>query len=63
MKIEVSSEDLKLLEMLLSKEEGQTLIEIRHCHYHEYKHYLMERAKLLSAMLERVRTSRAVAAS
>jgi hypothetical protein len=62
MKMEFSEEDLKLLEMLLSKEEGQTLIEIHHCRYHEYKQYLKEREKLLSGLLERVKSSLAVAA-
>jgi hypothetical protein len=61
MNTEFSEDDLKLLEMLLSKEEGQTLIEIHRCHYHEYKHYLRERHNQISEMLERVRSTLAVA--
>ena len=43
--------------MLLSKEEGQMFVEIRHCHYHEYKQCLKEREKLIGSTLERLRGS------
>jgi len=56
MELELSEGDLKLLEMLLSKEEGQTLVEIHHCRYHEYKQYLKERGRQIAALLERVRS-------
>jgi hypothetical protein len=56
MDLELSEDDLKLLEMLLSKEEGQNRIEIHHCRNYEYKHYLKEREKQISGLLERVRS-------
>jgi hypothetical protein len=61
MNVEFSTDDLKLLEMLLSKEEGQARIEIHHCHYHEYKNHLKEREKRISEMLARVRNSLMIA--
>ena len=56
MNLELSAEDLKLLEMLLSEEEGQNLVEIHHCRNFDYKHYLKERGKHISSLLERVRS-------
>jgi len=56
MELELSEDDLKLLEVLLSKEEGQNRIEIHHCRYHEYRQYLKEREKQISSLLERVRS-------
>jgi hypothetical protein len=56
MNLELSEGDLKLLEMLLSKEEGLNRVEIHHCRYHEYKQYLKEREKQISSLLERVRS-------
>ena len=56
MDLELSEGELKLLEMLLSKEDGQTRIEIHHCRYHEYKQYLKEREQQITGLLERVRS-------
>ena len=35
MNIDVSKEDLQLIDMLLSKAEGATAVEIHHCRYSE----------------------------
>jgi hypothetical protein len=63
MNVEFSKDDLKLLEMLLSKEEVQVRVEIHHCHYHEYKNYLKEREKQIGEMLTRVKGNLAAIAA
>jgi hypothetical protein len=63
MNVEFSKDDLKLLEMLLSKEEVQTRVEIHHCRYHEYKNYLKEREKEIVEVLARVKSALAAIAA
>jgi hypothetical protein len=60
MNVELTKDDLILLDMLLSKEEGQTRVEIHHCHYHEYKDFLKEREKHIGDLLTRIRNALAV---
>jgi hypothetical protein len=45
MNVELSKKDLELIDMLLSKEEGMTHVEIHHCFSHDYKNFLKEREK------------------
>lgn len=44
MNVELSKEDLILIDMLLSKAEGVTRIEIHHCKHREYKDFLEKRS-------------------
>jgi hypothetical protein len=55
MNIELSKEDLMLIDMLLSKEEGMTRVEIHHCKFHDYKNMLKEREKHIGDLLARIR--------
>jgi hypothetical protein len=55
MKVELSKEDLMLIDMLLSKEEGMTRIEIHHCFSHDYKNFLKEREKHIGDLLTRIK--------
>ncbi len=49
-----------LMEMLLSKEEGMTRVEIHHCFSHDYKNFLKEREKQIGDLLARIRNALAV---
>jgi hypothetical protein len=60
MNIEFSKNDLMLIEMLLSKEEGMTRVEIHHCFSHDYKNFLKEREKQIGDLLTRIRNALAV---
>jgi len=60
MNVEFSKNDLMLMEMLLSKEEGMTRIEIHHCFSHDYKNFLKEREKQIGDLLARIRKALAV---
>jgi hypothetical protein len=55
MTVNLTKEDAALLEMLLTKEEGDTRVEIHHCRDHEYKEYLKAREKRLGDLLARVK--------
>jgi len=57
MNVELSKEDLILLDMLLSKEEGKTRVEIHHCSNHDYKNFLKEREKQISNLLARIKNA------
>jgi hypothetical protein len=43
--------------MLLSKEEGETRVEIRHCRDFEYKNFLREREKQIGDILARIKNA------
>jgi len=60
MDVEFSKNDLMLMEMLLSKEEGMTRVEIHHCFSHDYKTFLKEREKQIGDLLARIRNALAV---
>jgi hypothetical protein len=60
MNVDLSKEDLMLIEMLLSKEEGMTRVEIHHCFSHDYKNFLKEREKHIGDLLARIRNASAV---
>jgi hypothetical protein len=55
MNVELSKEDLMLIDMLLSKEESMTRVEIHHCFSHDYKNFLKEREKHIGDLLTRVK--------
>ena len=60
MNVGLSKEDLMLIDMLLSKEEGMTRVEIHHCFSHDYKNFLKEREKQIGDLLARIRNALAV---
>ena len=56
MKLELTKEELELLTMMLGKAEVDTRIEIHHAtRSFEYRDYLKEREKTISAFLEKVK--------
>ncbi len=56
MNLEVTKEELALLEMLLSHAETETGVEIHHARRSfQYREYLREREKQITALLGRVR--------
>lgn len=57
MNIDLSKEDLQLMDMLLSKAEGATAVEIHHCKFSEYKNFLKQREKHIADLLTRIRTA------
>ena len=57
MNIDVSKEDLQLIDMLLSQAEGVTAVEIHHCKFSEYKDFLKQREKRIADLLSRIRNS------
>ena len=57
MSIELSKEDLMLIDMLLSKAESVTRIEIHHCKHHEYKDFLKKREKHVGDLLASVKNA------
>jgi hypothetical protein len=57
MNIDVSKDDLQLIDMLLSKAEGATAVEIHHCRFHEYKDFLKQREKQITDLLARIRNA------
>ncbi len=60
MDVEFSREDLTLLDMLLSKAEVETRIEIHHCRIFEYKDYLKKREEAIRTLLTGVKKGLAV---
>jgi hypothetical protein len=57
MNVELSKEDLLLIDMLLSKAEGVTRIEIHHCNHREYKAFLKEREQHVGDLLARIKNA------
>jgi hypothetical protein len=51
MELEISRDDLALLDMLLSKAENETRIEIHHCRTREFKDYLKKREGQIDHLL------------
>jgi hypothetical protein len=60
MNVEFSKEDLQLIDMLLSKAEGVTRVEIHHCSNHDYKDFLKAREKQIGELLGRIKNALAV---
>jgi hypothetical protein len=59
MNVELSKEDLMLIDMLFSKEEGMTRVEIHNCFSHDYKNFLKEREKRIGDLLTRIKNASA----
>jgi hypothetical protein len=57
MNVDLSKEDLTLIDMLLSKAEGATAVEIHHCKFNEYKDFLKQREKHIGDLLARIRNA------
>jgi hypothetical protein len=57
MNVELSKEDLLLIDMLLAKAEGVTRVEIHHCKHHEYKDFLKKREKHVGDLLALVKNA------
>jgi hypothetical protein len=57
MNVELSKEDLSLMDMLLSKEEVETRVEIHHCKHHEYKDFLKSREKHVGDLMVLVKNA------
>ena len=57
MNVYLSKEDLLLIDMLLSKAEGSTAVEIHHCKYNEYKDFLKQREKHTVDLLARIKNA------
>jgi hypothetical protein len=57
MNVELSKEDLELMNMLLAKEEVETRVEIHHCRNREYKDFLKEREKHVGDLLASVKNA------
>ena len=55
--LEFSEEDLTLLYVLLSKEEAETKVEIRHSRTHDYKDFLRDRETQVINLLARIRNA------
>ena len=55
MNVNLSKEDLTLIDMLLSKAEGVNRVEIHHCKHHEYKDFLQEREKHIGDLMARIK--------
>ncbi len=55
MNVEFSKEDLQLMDMLLSKAEGVTRVEIHHCSNHDYKDFLKARETQIGELLGRIK--------
>jgi hypothetical protein len=57
MNVDLSKEDLTLIDMLLSKAEGATVVEIHHCKFSEYKDFLKKREKHIGDLLARIKNA------
>ncbi len=55
MTVNLAREEAALLEILLTKEEGDTRVEIHHCRDHAYREYLKGRESQISELLGRVK--------
>ncbi|MBP7866361.1 MAG: hypothetical protein KA419_10460 [Acidobacteria bacterium] len=59
MLIEIDDDDLRLIRMLLEKEEGDTRVEIHHAkRSFEYREHLKEREKQIRNLLDRLHLPR-----
>jgi hypothetical protein len=54
MNFDLSNEEMTLLDMLLSKEIGDTRVEIRRTERHDLKHDLKDREQLIVGLRERI---------
>jgi hypothetical protein len=61
MNIELSSQDLNLLKIMLDKELGDTRVEIRHAENNDYKQWLKDREKEVRIILELISPANALA--
>lgn len=57
MNADFSKDDLHLMDMLLSKAEGGTRVEIHHCSNHDYKDFLKQREKQIGELLNRIKSA------
>ena len=57
MNMELTKKDLMFLDMLLSKAEGTTHVEIHHCFDRSYKDFLKEREKHIDDLKARVKSA------
>jgi hypothetical protein len=57
MNVELSKKDLIMIDMLLSKAEGTTRVEIHHCFDFSYKDFLKEREKHIADLMARVKNA------
>ena len=57
MNVDLSKEDLLLIDMLLSKAEGSTAVELHHCKFNEYKEFLKQRGKHIVDLLSRIKNA------
>jgi len=57
MNLEFSKDDIMLMDMLLSKEEVETRVEIHHCKFHENKNFLKSREKQIGDFLARIKNA------
>ena len=55
MNLELSHEDLKLLEFLLTKEESELRVAIHHCRNNDFKEYLKHHLAHIGKLLARIR--------
>ena len=55
MNLELSQEDLELLEFLLTKEEKEISVEIHHCRNSNFKDYLRHSSEHIGKLLARIR--------
>jgi hypothetical protein len=57
MNIDFSKDDLMLIDMVLSQEESETIVEIHHCKNMGYKEYLKQRNKETADLLARIKSA------
>lgn len=57
MAVNLTKDDLALLEVLLAKEESDIRVEIHHCRDHEYKDFLKKRESQTGDLLARVKAA------
>jgi hypothetical protein len=57
MNVELTKEDLIFIDMLLSKAEGGTRIEIHHCKHREYRDFLEKRVQHIEDLLARIKNA------
>ena len=57
MNLELTRSDMKLLDVVLSKELDETRVEIRHSDNLEYKNCLKDREKKINDLIARLETS------
>ena len=57
MNVELSHEDLMLMELILSKEESEAHVEIHHTRNLDYKEYLKKQQEHVRDLLARIRNA------